>query len=476
MDTIQEKTWLQICAVVIAGFSSLTNGIFFSWPSPFILKISQDKENYNISEEEASRFVLATVATIFISCPIFSKLSDIYGRKRILLLTAFVDVAVWILKATAKNVYVFYFARVLVGISDSIMFASLPPYIAEVASPRVRATWGSFTQLFFVLGELLVTVVGSYFNVQETSYILLPIPIIFFILFSFMPESPYYYIMKGKYKEAQESLQKLKRKKDASSDLLALKSDVEKMMSENGTWKDLFMIHSHRKSLSIAIFLMASPMLGGTSIFIVYTQYIFEKSGGNFSKETSSIIYIGLTFMLCIGGCFLADRLGRKKAFIGSLVPCGLMLFIESIYFYIHQYRPDIDISSYRWIPLAGMVLYKICSCYGIELVPALMLREIFSIRMRVKSITVWTYASGIVAFITNYLFNVLNSGLGLFAPFLFFASCNMISAVVSYFISPETKGKTLGEIQEILKGNKSRSVMEDRLDNEKLIVSKVNV
>ncbi|KAG5895721.1 hypothetical protein JTB14_025668 [Gonioctena quinquepunctata] len=442
MDTKKEKTWFQICAVVIAGLSALSNGIFYTWPSPFMLKISRDKENYDISEKEASKFTLITFVTVLIFCPIFSKLCDIYGRKRILLLTAFVDVAVWVVTATAKSVYVFYFARVLAGVSDGIMFASLPPYLSEVATPSIRGTWGNSQTFFFCLGELLATVVGSYFNVQESSYIFLPIPIIFFILFSLMPESPYYYIMKGKYIEAKKSLQKLKRKTDASSDFIALKGDVERMMSEKGTMTDLFRIKSNRKGLSIAIFLKTSQVLGGSSVFIVYSQYIFDQSEGSFSKETSSIIYIGLTFLLYLCACVLVDRLGRKKAVIGSLLPCGIVLLIESIYFYIYQKRTDVDLSSFS---------------------------------IRAKAISVWMCSLAIVTFAMNYLFYALSSSLGLFAPFMFFACCNFTSAFLTYFILPETKGRTLEEIQQLLKGNKPILMQDDIIESEKLVVNKVD-
>ncbi|KAG5895720.1 hypothetical protein JTB14_025667 [Gonioctena quinquepunctata] len=475
MDTKKEKTWFQICAVVIAGLSALSNGIFYTWPSPFMLKISRDKENYDISEKEASKFTLITFVTVLIFCPIFSKLCDIYGRKRILILTAFVDVAVWVVKATAKSVYVFYFARVLAGVSDGIMFASLPPYLAEVATPSIRGTWGNSQTFFFCLGELLATAVGSYFNVQESSYIFLPIPIIFFILFSFMPESPYYYIMKGKNIEAKESLQKLKRKKDVSSEFIALKVDVERMMSEEGTWTDLFRIRSNRRGLSIAIFLKTSQVLGGASVFIVYSQYIFDQSEGSFSKETSSIIYIGLTFLLYICACVLVDRLGRKKAVIGSLLPCGIVLSIESVYFYIYQKRTDVDLSSFRWVPIAGMVLHKIFYTYGIGIVPTIILSEVFSISIRAKAISVWICSLAIVTFAMNYLFYALSSSIGLFAPFIFFACCNFTSAFLTYFILPETSGRTLEEIQQLLKGNKPVLMPEDIIESEKLVVNKVD-
>nr|XP_023025357.1 facilitated trehalose transporter Tret1-like [Leptinotarsa decemlineata] len=447
-----ENYSVEILAVIIASLSSLTNGIFFSWPSPFILKISKDKENYDISEEEASKFAMLPFIFVMLSCPIFSRLGDIFGRKRILLLTAFVDLAVWILKAYGRNVFVFYFARILVGISDGIMFATLPAYLGEVSSPNVRGTWGNSMSVSFLTGELLVTVVGSYFNVWQTSYIFIPIPIVFFVFFSFLPESPYFYMMRGRYDDAKKSLQKLRQRDDVTADFLSLKADVDRQMSEKGTWKETLMIRSNRRALAAGIFLRISQVFGGAQAFVTFTQYIFNKSVGTISAETSSIIFISIGLLLSLFASFAGDWFGRRKAYIGSLFPCGLVLFFEAIYFFIHQEQPDIDISSYHWVPLFGMILYSIFSSYGINIMPTLMLGELFSASFRAKAMTVVLITTGTASFSANALFYFFSSNYGLYAPFLFFGFCNMVSTILCYFILPETKNRTLEEIQQLLK------------------------
>nr|XP_023025049.1 uncharacterized protein LOC111513120 [Leptinotarsa decemlineata] len=101
---ISTKNCFQILAVVIASISAVTSGICFAWSSPFVLKISKDKGNYDITEEQASKFTILPFIVVIVTCPIISKLGDVFGRKRMLLMTSFIDAAVWILKATARNV------------------------------------------------------------------------------------------------------------------------------------------------------------------------------------------------------------------------------------------------------------------------------------------------------------------------------------------------------------------------------------
>nr|XP_023025048.1 facilitated trehalose transporter Tret1-like [Leptinotarsa decemlineata] len=454
---VTENHSVQILAVIFASLSAITCGIGFSWSSPFVLKISKDKQNYDISEEQAAHFTMLPFLVVMVVCPIFSKLSDVYGRKRILLVTSLVDVTVWILKATARSVYVFYIARLLVGVSEAIMFVALPAYLGEVSSPKIRGTWGNSMTVSFLLGELLVTVAGSYFNVWETSCIFIPIPVLFFILFSFMPESPYFYIMRGRYDEAKMSLQRLNRKKDVTADFSSLKADVDRQMSEHGTWKETLKIDSNRRALAAALFLRVSHIVGGGHAFVNFTQYIFDKSEGTFTTEVSSMIFMSLVVSLSIFASLGVNWLSRRKAYMGSLIPCAAVLFIEAVYFYIHQHRPDVNINSFHWIPIVGMILYSIFSSYGINLMPTLMLGELFSTSFRLKAMSIFLVITGIVSFIANALFYFLSSKYGLYAPFLFFSICDVISSIVCYFILPETKDRTLEEIQQLMKGNESK-------------------
>ncbi|KAG5867567.1 hypothetical protein JTB14_027440 [Gonioctena quinquepunctata] len=451
------KDWPQILAILIGCLAALTTGLLYSWNSPFILKISNDKENYNITEKEASHFSTIPSISMMVFSPISSKLCDVIGRKRTLQLSAIPHFISWLLKAETRNVNVFYVARILAGMGDGIMLPSLAMYIGEISTPNVRGTWGNSMTASFYLGDLLITVIGSYYSVRQTSYICMPVVVAFSALFWLMPESPYFYIMKGRYRDAKNTLRIFRRKKKIDEEFLELRANVERQISESGTWKDLFVIGSNRRALLAGVFLRTSQLLGGSSVFMVYTIFIFKKAGGSVSAEASSIIYMTLWFVLNICASFTVDILGRKKSYITSLVPCTFILFVESVYFYIDKELPDVDVPHLKWLPLAGMILYIVFSSFGIGIVPSLMLAELFSASIKAKGLSVLIMVFGIMMFVSNYIFYALNSAFGLFAPFLFFTCCNLVSTVLAFFIIPETKGKTLEEIQQSLK-RKSRS------------------
>uniref|UniRef100_A0A6P7GED4 Facilitated trehalose transporter Tret1-like isoform X1 n=1 Tax=Diabrotica virgifera virgifera TaxID=50390 RepID=A0A6P7GED4_DIAVI len=451
----EEKTWPQIYAVLITTMVGITNGQFYAWASPFMVQIINDKANYNITEEQASYFnTINPIFTVLI-CPFCSKFTDNLGRKKTILLITVPQIAGWVCAALAKDVYLFYVSRAFAGIADAIFFAALPPYIGEITTPGVRGKWGNLLAGSYYIGEFSINVIGSYFGVVRSSYICLPLPIIFFVLFSFIPESPYYLLMKGKEDEAKKSLIYFRGDKTIDQNLNQLKHDDQRQMSESGTWIDLFKIKSNRKALLAAAFLRFTQHTSGLGILITFTQFVFQKSGGNLSHELSSIIYTGVQMTLnFIVLTFIMHRFGRRGCYMTSTGVNGIVLFFMATYFYFNDYT-DIDVSSFNWFPVASTVVFQIFASFGLNVIPTLMLSELFSVSIKTKAMVLIVLTFGAGGALINYLFYLINTSAGFFAPFYVFAFCNILTAVVTYFILPETRGKTLEDIQQSLKNNK---------------------
>ncbi|XP_018561359.1 facilitated trehalose transporter Tret1-like [Anoplophora glabripennis] len=449
------QTWPQVLAILIVCLVPFTCDLFFSWSSPFLLKIINDKSIYDISEEEGSYFTVIPPISMILTSIFFSNLNDKLGRKPTILINSVPHIIAWILTATATNVWMFYASRLVAGIADGLMFASVPMYIGEITTPKVRGVWGNALNFAIYLGQFAITAIGSYCDVKQTSYICICFPVIHISLFYFMPESPYFYIMKGRFEEARESLRWLRKKHDVEEDFILLKADVERQMSESGTWKDLLTINSNRKALFAGVFLRISQQLGGISVFVVYTQYIFQKSGGNLSPQVSSMIFVGTLCILNLVGGYTLDLFGRRLSYIVSLATCGIVLLIESVYFYIDQFETQIDIKFLNWIPITGMMIFVLFYSFGLGVVPTLMLGELFSASVKAKGLSVLTALFGILVCTITKLFHVLTTNFGLYSPFLLFSVNCLVSTILAIYLIPETKGKTLEQIQQSLKGSK---------------------
>lgn len=451
------KDWPQILAIIIAGLGPITTGILYAWSSPSAIQILNDNQTYHITEAETSYFTVLPPIGMICAGLGFFKLTDILGRKKTLLLLAVPQLTCWLIIIFATNVYAFYVSRVIAGIGDAALFASLPVYVGEISTPKVRGFWGNFNTFCHYGGQFIITVIGSYLSVQKTAIVCIALPVIFVILFAQMPESPYYLIKKGKDENAKHSLRWLRRKDDVEQDFTTMKADVERQISESGTWKDLIAIKSNRRALLAGIFLRFSQMLGGISSFATYTQPIFQKAGGNVSPQTSSMIFLGLCFVLNFFGSAVVAKFGRRKSYFWSPLGCGVILLITSIYFFLDHYNIT-DLSNFHFVPLAGMVIYMIFFAFGMGVVPTLMLGELFSASIKGKALCIMNIVFGLALFVSNFMFNILNNNIGLYAPFLVFAICCLASAFLALYVVPETKGKTLEEIQQSLKSKKISS------------------
>lgn len=269
---------------------------------------------------------------------------------------------------------------------------------------------------------------------------------------AFVPESPYFYLMRNDVKEARKSLKRLRWMKDVEKELLRLTDDVNRQVSESGTFKDLFVIPTNRKALLISIAIRGCQQLSGLSAFAVYTQYIFDQAGGHLSSTMSAIIFTAALVLSISGFAFIVDRFGRKPLMIFSNFTCFVVLLIVATYFYIAQ-ETEIDISHLKWIPLAGMVSYIILCSSGLGILPTLMLGELFSASIKAKALCILNICFAIYVLSVSKLYQALSHHFGMFVPFYLFSACCLLGVIFSYYYVPETRGKTLEEIQQTLRG-----------------------
>lgn len=429
--------------------------MLFTWPSPAIPMLTSKEGEFGFSLEQCSYLPVISAATSMIATPIFGKMCDKIGRKYTVLSMAISQSTAFLLAAFAKSIYVFYLSRIFSGLSDACVYVAIPTYVGEISTPKVRADWGNSFCLLGYFGQVVVTVIVGYNDIRTGALLCLIFPLLFAVTFAFAPESPYYLLMKEKKSEAEKALQKLLRLKNVDAEMKQLEADVQRQMSESGTWKELFVIRSNRRALFAGVFLRTAQQLSGLTVWGVYAEYIFKQSGGNMSSTISAICF----FSACTLGSLFAGiffyRIGARKAVKYSASLSAAVLVIVGVYFYIALECPSIDISQFRWVPLVGMLLYVPVFSIGLGIAPMVMLSELFSASIKSKALCALTIYFGFLQCSITKLFQVLQVNFGMYTPFALFAAASFGSTfLVDYFV-PETRGKTLEEIQQELKGSK---------------------
>ncbi|KAF5273111.1 hypothetical protein FQA39_LY07601 [Lamprigera yunnana] len=443
--------WPQIYVIITATLTGFTTSALFSWSSPSIPILTSNSSHIeSITLEQASYFPIISNIVSAIASPLMAFLMDKIGRKYLIAIISIPHISSWLLVGVAKNITVLYISRVISGISDAILFCALPAYVGEISTPKVRGSWGNLVIINLYLGQFLINFVGAYLDVPTTAFIFMSVPIIQLILWLFVPESPYYLITKNRYEDAKKSLKLLRWNEDIEEEFEMLVKDVNRQISEVGTIGDLFVIPTNRRALLTAGTMRLCQQFSGQTAFMVYTPYIFLLTGGDLSASSSTIIFTGVLFAMASGTSFVVDKLGRRRLMILSCIGTAIALFIEAIYFFL-LVETNVEVINFNWVPLAGMILYVFTFVCGLGILPTLMLSELFSASIKSKAVCIVNMLFCVSMIVTTKLFQVLSSNFGIHVPFAVFAVCTSISVIFSYLCIPETKGKTLEEIQQML-------------------------
>ncbi|XP_065156571.1 facilitated trehalose transporter Tret1-2 homolog isoform X2 [Atheta coriaria] len=382
------QEWKQIFAILTAALVSLNTALLYAWPSPSIPILLSSEFPTNVTMEEASyTTVIPSIASIF-SSPLYPFLMDKFGRKITLLSVALPQVLSWILISKANDIYTIYLSRLLSGFSNSCLYATLPVYIGEISSPKVRGLWGNAMSCCAYFGLCLMNIVGSMNSLRSTANIFLAIPVIFFLLFMAMPETPYYHLMNGAEEKAYTALKSLRRNQDTiEKEFVEMKEGVAEQMDANNRFVDLVRVKSNRQALIIAITVRGIQQFAGISAFAVYAPYLFARVDGGITASTSAIIYTAaLTFCSCTGSILL-DFLGRRRAMIISCVGCAVVLLLEAAYFYFIPELSRLYQIRMPYFPILGMLIYVLVYSFGLGIIPNLLLGELFPSNIKGKAL-----------------------------------------------------------------------------------------
>ncbi|XP_031350820.1 facilitated trehalose transporter Tret1-like isoform X1 [Photinus pyralis] len=442
----------QFIAVFTGTISAVSDGMQYGWTAPVIPILESPNSPVPITEADVVWLENIYMLGGFAGLPLTIFSVDKFGRKYSILIAAVQNVVAWFLIAFAPSVEYLYVARFLSGIAGDVAFVSAPMYIGEIADQHIRGILGSFIYLMMLFGIVVVYSVAPFVSIPVSSAVGCSFLLIQILSFPFMPESPYYLLVKDKKDEARRSLQKLRAVMDVEKELEEISRAVERQKSERGHPLDLILVKSNRKAIIIMTVLNCAQHFSSISVILMNIHSILEDAASMLSPSTAAIIFAVLMLTASCVSASLIDKAGRKILLSSSSILTGISLLILASYFSVKN--SGVDVSSYNWVPVASVMLYAVTFKYGLGMVPIVMTAELFPTSVKAVGMTVSDAMYVIFAVVSIYLFQHLKGLYGMHVPFFIFASSCFITAVFTIFCIPETKGKTLEEIQQILKGN----------------------
>nr|XP_023013453.1 facilitated trehalose transporter Tret1-like [Leptinotarsa decemlineata] len=451
--------YLAACAGNLAAF---TCGLSFGWTSPEIPKLKQLDGNpldHLLTKPEegwvGSFLPLAAAFGPFIAGFIVDRI----GRKKTLLIGAIPFLLAFVTNIVADTVYHFYLSRFLCGLGVGIIFTALPMYIGEISDDETRGTLGSFMQLFIVLGILFSYALGPYISISSFNIVLLVPPALFIVLFFFfIPESPYYLIQNNENEAAEEALIKLrgKSKNAVQKEIEIVRIQAEADQKNKASFFDIFKSKGLTKALFLSVSLVVWQQLSGINIILFYAQDVFTDAGVSLAPEICTIL-IGIVQVISSGATpLLVEKRGKRFLLILSGIGMTLAQAAMAYFFFLKDIQHS-NVSKLSWLPIASLVLFIVTYCLGFGPLPWAVMGELFPGNIKSAASTVTASGCWVLGFfLTNYFGAVIDmlGDSGKSISFGFFGVCCFISAVFVYKLLPETTGKSLQEIQDILSGD----------------------
>lgn len=388
-------------------------------------------------------------------------LSDRFGRKRLLIAAGLVFAVSSIGTAMASSFAVFVPWRIAGGFAIGMASSLSPMYIAEVAPAQFRGKLVSLNQLTIVIGILLAQVVNWVIArpvpLNFTSLEVLQswngqvgwrwmfgvtvIPsVLFFVSMFVVPESPRWLAKNSAHEEARRVLSRIGGEAYGAQAL----AEIEATVADDTNRAELRMLLDHRtvKVLILGVTLAVLQQWCGINVIFNYAEEVFLAAGYTVSDILFNIVVTGavnLVFTFVAIG--FVDRYGRRILMLTGAGGLAIIYTVLGTLYFIHS----------RGVPMLVLVVAAI-GCYAMSLAPVtwVVIAEIFPNRIRGAAMSVAITALWIASFILTYTFPLFNRAVGAAKTFWIYAAICVAGFLFIKARLPETKGKTLEQIEEL--------------------------
>jgi SP family arabinose:H+ symporter-like MFS transporter len=453
MTVKSNSTYLYLVCLVAA-----LGGFLFGFDTAVISgTVSLVKHDFGLNAVSEGWFVSCALLGCIIGVSVSGKLSDQYGRKIVLIISAVLFLASALGCMLSNSFTVLIAFRLIGGLGIGVASMVSPLYISEFSPSRFRGMMVSLYQLALTIGIVLAYFSNAYLARHATDVFAnadisrifsaevwrsmlglgaLPAGIFLISLF-FVPESPRWLLLKGQKQKATAILIKIDGEEAArkETDAFALNSSPDE-----GSIKELF-TPVYRKALWIGLLLPFLSQVCGINAVIYYGPRILEQAGFTLNNALGGQVTIGLVnVVFTFVAIFTIDKWGRRPLLFAGIGGAVISLLIIGALF-------ALGVTSGPWI-LIFILTFISCFAFSFGPVCWVVVGEIFPNSIRGKAMALATLSLWIGNFLVGQLTPVLLEGLGSSWTFWLFALCCSPALWLTFKLIPETKGRSLENIE----------------------------
>lgn len=339
--------------------------------------------------------------------------------------------------------------RFFVGIAGGAYCFNIPVYVGEASSKEIRGILLTFHQAFVRLGVVFVYILGSGTNIFTLNIVCGLLVLILTVGFIFLPETPVFLVRNNNCEEAEKSIATLRGK---NFDPRLEVYDLQRAFDEASKAPETSFLIEFKKRATAKAFLIILCLffifqMVGINAVIFYATTIFIESGIKMDPFLATVILGVVEFLATICSIFVVDKFGRVFLLIVSFTMSFIGLIGIGSYFSVHENHEEF----LTWLPLPSLCIFVIGFNLGVGTVPFVLLGEIFSHEAK-KIIAPFSQTMQFaMSFVIGILFPALVHSIGTGLTFFLFAGFCIIGLIFTIFVIPETKNKTLEQIQTLL-------------------------
>jgi sugar porter (SP) family MFS transporter len=375
-------------------------------------------------------------------------LADRFGRRTMLIFSAVLFAIGAVATGLGPGIFWLVGGRLVVGCAIGIASYTSPLYISESAPAGIRGALVSLSQLLITVGIVVAYLVDYVFAYPTGWRWMFGLAICPAIGLGggmfFLPDSPRSLINRGYNEKAKQVLIRIHGRTEEGLIEMEKISQIAKLDEDLGQvgWREL-LLPAVRPALIVGIGLAVFQQFVGINTIIYYAPTIFEWAG--FSSHAIAILATGgvgmANVLMTLVAMVLLDRWGRRPLLFAGLAG----MIVTLVWLGINFLRPEAERGG-----VAVIVLTLYVASFAISLGPIfwLIISEIYPLRVRGRAMSIATFANWLSNMVIGFTFPLLIVALGAPVTFWFYALIGIVALVFSYLLVPETKGRTLEEIE----------------------------
>ncbi|XP_078042913.1 facilitated trehalose transporter Tret1 [Augochlora pura] len=441
-------------AAVTSCLGMMSYGQILGWPSPSLPHLLAPNSPVPLTQQQAtwvtSCQMLGAIGGSLL-CPYM--INTIIGRKWTMLLSAVPAIVSWLMIAFATTVWELYIARIVSGLSTGSGYVSCIMYTGEISPASIRGILTSALTVAAKFGLFLEWTIGPFLSVRDLALASMFLPMLFVLAVTWLPESPYHLIRRGKHEQAIETLARLRGSTNVVEEIERMEKSVKMDLGNETGLRELVAVSGNRKALTVVVCLLLIQQWSGSMAVLSYAQLIFNATGNSFEGKYVAMIVGAVQSVCAFLSTTVVDCFGRRSLLMASTLGTGASTALVGTFFYLQ--RTGADVADIVWLPAIGVILYIVTYAVGLAGLPFTMISEVFPTNVKALGSTIAMMCLNAFAFSVTSIYSTIDEAWGKHTAFWIYAAVSFFGTAFVYSYVPETRKKTLQEVQDQLHGRK---------------------